>query len=221
MKGRPWDGYDRHMARDVPPPRIAGIDIPHDDVSDATWREAAGSLPAYLLDHSVRSYCWGVAIARAEDWSFDARILWTAALLHDRGLTRIQQNEDCFEVTGGAFARRFVERAGLPAVDAERVERAIVLHMQPSVTLADGVESVLLDRATGIDVRGVDFDVIADVRGAVVREHPRGRFDRDFLAAMQREVAVRTGCQSSRLVQGLAERMARSPWASEVPPARP
>jgi hypothetical protein len=193
---------------------VGGIEIPHDRVSDATWREATRSLPTYLLDHSVRSYCWGVAIAGAEGWSFDRRILWTAALLHDRGLTRIGRNEDCFEVSGGAFARGFVQRAGLSPDDAQRVDRAIVLHMQPNVTLADGVEAVLLDRATAIDVRGVEFHVIDGVRAGVIREHPRGAFDRHFLAAMQREAAVRAGCQSSRLVVGLAERMARSPWST-------
>jgi hypothetical protein len=196
------------------PRRIAGIDVPDDDVSEIAWREAT-RLPAYLLHHSVRSFCWGVAIAGAEGWSFDRRILWTAALLHDRGLTRIRRDRDCFEVAGGAFARRFLERAGLPAADAERVDRAIVLHMQPRVTLAHGVESVLLDRATAIDVRGVDFEVIEGVRSSVLRAHPRGAFDRHFLAAIRREAALRPGCQGARLLHetGLADWMARSPWA--------
>ena len=198
------------------PRRIGGIDVPDDDVSEATWREAT-RLPAYLLHHSVRSFCWGVAIADAEGWSFDRRILWTAALLHDRGLTRIRRDRDCFEIAGGAFARRFLVRAGLPAADAERVDRAIVLHMQPGVTLADGVETVLLDRATAIDVRGVDFGVIDGVRADVMRAHPRGRFDRDFLAAIRREAALRPACQSARLLHetGLADWMARSPWAGD------
>ena len=197
------------------PQQVGGVDVPQDAVSEATWSEAVRSLPVYLLDHSVRSYCWGVAIADAEGWTFDHRILWTAALLHDRGLTRIRRNRDCFEIAGGAFARRFTERAGLPATEAKRVDRAIVLHMKPGVTLADGVESVLLDRATAIDVRGVDFGLIRAVRAGVMREHPRGSFDRYFLAAIRREAGTRNGCQSARLVQGLADRMARSPWATE------
>src|SRR6516225_9544700 len=170
----PWARIGR-MLRDVrAPATIAGIEVPRDAASQATWGEAVRSLPVYLLAHSVRSFCWGVAIADAEGWVFDRRILWTASLLHDRGLTRIPRNDDCFEVAGGAFARRFVERAGMPPSDAERVDRAIVLHMQAGVTLSDGVEAVLLDRATAIDVRGVDLDVIAAVRAGVVREHPRG-----------------------------------------------
>ena len=114
----------------------------------------------------------------------------------------------------GGSARRWLEGIGLAPEKAERVERAIVLHMQPSVTLDDGVESVLLDRATGLDVRGAGFELVDRVRADVVRDYPRGEFDRHFLAAIRREVAVRSTCQSARLlnVTGLAEWMASSPW---------
>jgi len=89
--------------------------------------------------------------------------------------------------------------------------------MQPSVTLADGVESVLLDRATGIDVRGDGHEAVAAVRATVVDAFPRGPFDRRFLRAIEREVAVRSDCQSARLLNrtGLADWMARSTWAAD------
>jgi hypothetical protein len=138
------------------------------------------------------------------------------ALLHDRGLTTIPTNDDCFEVAGGMHARRSLERFGLAPEKAAHVDRAIVLHMQPSVTLDDGVESLLLDRATGLDVRGAGFELVDAVRADVVRDYPRGAFDRHFLAAIRREVAVRPTCQSARLlnVTGLADWMATSPWAT-------
>ena len=198
------------------PTRIADIAVPQDDVSTATWRWAHRTLPAYLLAHSVRSYCWGATIAAAEGWAFDRRILWTAALMHDVGLTRGPRNTMCFEVEGAEIARRFLERHGLAAGDADRAAIAIILHMQPSVDLDDGVESVLLDRATGIDVRGSGHEAIAAVRTEVVRAFPRGPFDRHFLRAIEREVARRKDCQSARLLNrtGLADWMARSTWAT-------
>ncbi len=198
------------------PTRIGDIAVPQDDVSDATWRWANRSLPTYLLAHSVRSYCWGVAIARNEGWSVDGRLLWIASLLHDVGLTRIPTNTMCFEIEGAEIARRVLERRGMPAADAERAALAIILHMQSGVTLDDGVESVLLDRATGIDVRGDGYAAIDLVRDGVVRAFPRGPFDRHFLHAIEREVARRGDCQSARLLTagtGLADAMARSPWA--------
>jgi hypothetical protein len=202
-----------HTPPDLPR-SIAGIAVPDDPVSRATWAWAHRALPRYLLAHSVRSYCWGTVLAADEGLVFDARILWTASLIHDVGLARIPRNTACFEFAGGEIARRLLVGEGMPPADADRAARAIELHMAPDVTLDDGVESVLLDRATGIDVRGTEFGVIDRVRDAVVEELPRGDFDRHFLAAIRREVAVRPGCQSERLLDRLQVdgRIAPSPW---------
>ena len=200
------------------PRRIAGLAVPRDPISASTWRWAHRTLPDYLLTHSVRSFCWGATLAAGEGWAFDSQILWTASLIHDVGLARIPRNRRCFEVEGAETARRFLEREGMAAATADRVATAIVLHMQPSVTLADGVESVLLDRATGLDVRGDGYELVDATRPAVTRQFPRRAFDRYFLAAISREATLRPTCQSARLLHqtGLAEWMARSPWAAEA-----
>ncbi len=196
------------------PTQIAGIAVPDDRVSAATWRHAQQILPRYLLLHSVRSYCWGATIAVGEGWTFDRQVLWTASLLHDQGLTTLPRNGDCFEVAGGARARRWLEHAGMAPEAAEIVERVIVFHMQPSVALADGVEALLLDRATSLDVRGAGYELVDAVRPGVVRHYPREDFDRHFQAAIRREVKRRSDCQSDWLLneRGLADWMARSPW---------
>ena len=196
------------------PRAIAGIPVPQDAVSAGSWAWARRRLPAYLVAHSVRAYAWGATLGRVEGLAFEPRILWPAALMHDVGLTRIGRNTRCFEFQGAEVARRFLVGQGMPRRDADRVGRAIELHMAPVVTAADGAESILLDRATGIDVRGTEFDRIASVRVAVVGELPRGDFDRHFLAAIGREVAARPGCQSERLLNhvGLARSMAGSSW---------
>jgi hypothetical protein len=198
------------------PRQIAGIDVPQDDVSRTTWQWANRALPDYLLTHSVRAYCWGAAIATNEGWAFDRRILWTASLLHDFGLTRIARNTMCFEVEGAEIARAFLVRNGLREAEADRAAIAIILHMQPAVTLDDGVESVLLDRSTSLDVRGDGFELVeARVRAGVMRAFPRRSFDRYFVRAIRREVERRQDCQSDRLLNRtrLADWMARSPWA--------
>ena len=196
------------------PPSIAGVGVPQDPVSAATWSWAGRALPHWLFRHSVRSYCWGVEIANREAWAFDEQVLWTASLLHDLGLTRIGRNTMCFEVEGAEIARAFLERQGMDPAAADRAAIAIILHMQPNVTLADGVEAVLLDRATGIDVRGTEFDAIDRVREDVTAVLPRGEFDRRFVAAIGREVARRRDCASARLLHetDLVGWMARSPW---------
>ena len=198
------------------PTTIGPIAVPQDDVSAASWSWATQTLPEYLLQHSVRAYAWGAAIAAGEGWTFDPGVLWSAALFHDVGLTSVARNTRCFEYEGAERARRFVRRRGMSDLDADRVAAAIILHMAPGVTLADGVESVLLDRSTGLDVRGVDYGLVDDVRDAVMAVAPRGNFDRRFVSAIEREVARRSDCQSLRLLRGsdLVGSMARSPWAA-------
>jgi hypothetical protein len=195
------------------PKHIGAIAVPRDDVSAATWRWANVTLPRYLLDHSIRSYCWGATIADTQGWSFDRRILWTASLFHDLGLARLASNTMCFEVEGAEIARRFLERHGMPAPDADRAAIAIILHMQPNVTMADGVESVLLDQATAIDVRGVGLDAIEPVRDGVQPAYPRGSFDRRFFGAVSREAARRPDCQSALFV----ERAIATDWPIRTP----
>ena len=192
-------GYDRAVTTPFPlPRRIAGIAVPQDDVSGGhLGLGTARRCRTTCSSHSVRAYCWGAAIAAGEGWSFDAAILWTASLMHDFGLTRIPRNTMCFEVEGAEIARRFLERAGMTADDADRVAIAIILHMQPSVTLDDGVEAVLLDRATGLDVRGDGYELVDAVRAGVMTAFPRRAFDRHFLAAIGREAAIRPACQSA------------------------
>ena len=205
--------------RPIPPipTAIAGIPVPTDEVSDATWRWAHRTLPTYLLTHSVRAYCWGAAIGTSEGLAFDPQLLWTSSLMHDVGLARIPRNSMCFEVEGAEIARRFLEREGLSAERADTVAVAIILHMQPSVTLEDGAEAVLLDRSTGLDVRGDGYALVDACRPAVMRAFPRGAFDRHVLDAIRREAAIRPTCQSARLLHTarLAEWMATSPWGTE------
>ncbi len=158
----------------------------------------------------------GAVLGSADGLAFDRQILWTASLMHDVGLTSLTRNSMCFEVEGAEVARRFLEREGLSPARADTVAVAIILHMQPGVTAADGAEALLLDRSTSLDVRGEGYDLVDDVRSLVMRDFPRGPFDRHFLAAIEREVAIRGTCQSARLlnVSGLASAQATSPWAT-------
>ena len=196
------------------PSRIAGIAIQGDDVSRVAWQWAQSALPRYLLAHSVRSYCWGAEIAHREGWTFDRQILWTAALFHDVGLARLPTNSMCFEVEGAEIARRYLERHGMSASKADRAAITIILHMQPNVTLRDGVESVLLDRATAVDVRGSGIGTVDRVRDRVIGEFPRSSFDRLFMRAISREAAARSDCQSARFVRRAIETgwPVRTPW---------
>jgi hypothetical protein len=197
------------------PNAVAGIAVPQDEVSRFVWSWAHRRLPGWLRAHSIRAYFWAAALGARNGLEPDRPVLWAAALLHDVGLTSLARNTMCFEVEGAELARRLLERHGMAPEPADRAAIAIILHMQPGVTIADGAEALLLDQSTGLDVRGDGYELVDGVRDAVMAAFPRGDFDRRFLAAIAREAADRPTCQSARLLDetGLADWMARSPWA--------
>ena len=103
----------------------------------------------------------------------------------------------------------------MPAEAADRAAIAIILHMQPDVTLDDGVEAVLLDRATALDVRGDGYELVDGVRPQASWRRSREGL-RSPVPSPRSGARSRSGptCQSARLLHrtGLADWMARSPW---------
>jgi hypothetical protein len=71
----------------------------------------------------------------------DARVLWTAALIHDVGLTRVGRTRVCFEFQGGRIARRLLVGEGMAEGDADRAARAIELHIARRASTCEGRSS--------------------------------------------------------------------------------
>jgi transcriptional regulator with XRE-family HTH domain len=116
---------------------------------------------AALYGHSVRSYYWGAAYANAQGLTFDAELLYVAALLHDLGLTApFDAHEVPFEVAGGEVAWVFCAGAGWPPARRQRVTDVIVKHMWKSVDPHDDPEGHLLEVGTSVDISGSGLSAI-------------------------------------------------------------
>ena len=70
---------------------------------------------------------------------------------------------------------------------AHIVARAILLHMQPSVEMGDGIEAVLLDRSTSLDVRGVGYELVDVATVFPALDAPAGFLDRNNIPAFLRK----------------------------------
>ncbi|WP_222866111.1 hypothetical protein [Micromonospora sp. AP08] len=107
-----------------------------------------------LLNHSIRSYAWGVTYVGAHRIAFDDERYYVSALLHDTGLTEPFDSHSLpFEEAGGHLAWVFGVAAGWPEARAARAEHIIVTHMRADVS-AEDAESHLLQVATSRDVAG-------------------------------------------------------------------
>lgn len=197
---------------------LAGLGMPVPD--SALARQAreliADVAPAYLVNHSVRSYVWAVELARHDDVQFDPEILYVAAVLHDIGLVPAYDLGGCFEVDGAIAAERLALDAGVPPPRARAIHDVIALHMIETLPPDPAPEVVLLWDSTGTDVTGYRFtDVRPSVIPGLLAAYPRLTFKRDFAAAFTDQAARKPSCRVAEMVAtGKLEAIAHAPFDS-------
>src|SRR5258705_13106641 len=79
-----------------------------------------------------RSYYFGAMLAAYRKLKYDREVYFTAAILHDIGLTESRiapLKQCCFAVSGGRQARDFLLSKDHPAVKAQIVGDAISSHL--------------------------------------------------------------------------------------------
>lgn len=170
------------------------------------------SRPA-LVNHCLRSYRWGVELARIEKIAFDPEVLFVAAALHDVGLEHRFDTGVAFEDDGGRVVQELAWDHGWTAVRVHAVREAVERHIAPMITLDLGPEAYLLWNATGLDVSGHRLDEVAGpVAARVLAEHPWLDFTDHFRDLFLLQAQVKPWSRARELVDaGLLDRLAASP----------
>lgn len=147
-------------------------------------------LSPMLLNHSYRTYAFGMALGALEDVDVDRELLFAAALLHDVGLSGHPRHVD-FTLASARAARDVAETVGLSTAATETMRDAITLHHTPGVTLKHGPVAYLLAAGAGVDVAGLrSWQLPPEVLQRMVQERPREGFKRDFGRAWREEAAA-------------------------------
>ena len=95
---------------------------------------------APLLRHSWRTYCFGALIASHDGIEFDRELGFTAAILHDLGLTASANPRPCdccFAVGGALQAREFLLSKGHSREHSDAVAHAISVHLNIHVPVEE------------------------------------------------------------------------------------
>jgi HD domain len=190
---------------------IGGITLPGTAVCDAAVDVVTTYASPALVNHSLRSYIWGVSYAQREDITFDAELLFVAAMLHDIGLVpEFDSHTVPFEEAGGHVAWVFGAGAGWPVARRQRVAEVIVRHMWNQVDVADDPEGHLLELATGLDISGRHPEWWPEeLRAAVLAELPRSGLREEFLACFQEQARRKPESTAGQAVaSGIAARLA-------------
>lgn len=159
-----------------------------------------------LLNHSLRTYVWGALIGAGTRRTFDAEVLYVAALLHDVGLTPAFDTGRCFETDGAHAARGLLATAGWTSDRAELAANAIRHHWNGPDD-HDDVEAVLLAQGAAVDAlghRGAALDEPTTAR--VLAAFPRGRFKHEFVSLLEAQAVRKPRCRVHEALQaGFAE----------------
>jgi hypothetical protein len=195
---------------------LHALRLPTSALTNVAEREAAERLSPALLQHSYRAFFFGAAVGYLERIDVDRELLYSAAMLHDTGLRTLVSGVD-FSLTSAAVALEVAETVGLSTAATHVMRDAITLHHSPDVTLAaDGPVAYLLSAGAALDVIGLrSWMLPPGLLAAIVAEHPRMGFKREFTMAIAAQAAVepwgRTGFLSRYAGLGLAIRLAPFP----------
>jgi hypothetical protein len=169
-----------------------------------------------LVHHCERSYLWAASLGQLRQISYDAELLYVAAMLHDLGLVHAFDNHLApFEDAGGDVGWVFGAGAGWESARRDRVKEIIVRHMWNEVDPGRDAEGYLLLEATSVDISGRNVDAWpADFRAEVLQRYPRLTLVAEFTAAFEDQARRKPGCAAAAAVaSGLGERLARNPLA--------
>lgn len=175
---------------------IDDIQIPDSKLAIQATELVDACSPEFLLNHSIRTYCFGVAIARHLQLKPDLELFYLASILHDLGLVHPHDKEEgSFEVVGANAARSFVMDNGLEERKADLVHEAIALHSAVGIADKREAEIALVHYGAGVDVIGFRAeDISPATRDAIVDAYPRLQFKENFAPLLTQQVEAKPTC---------------------------
>ena len=148
--------------------------IPDSDSCQKALAMVAQFSPDYLLNHCLRSYAFGVAMAHKVKQPFDKEVFFLGTIMHDLGLTPEFDAGNTFEVDGAKAARAFCIKHNVKAEKADLVHEMVVHHNSVGFAHKMDPEIALLHFGAGADVAGIMVkDIHTTTLAEVLSEYPR------------------------------------------------
>ncbi|MBB2946938.1 hypothetical protein FB565_006706 [Actinoplanes lutulentus] len=131
---------------------------PRTAAAEAALRLATEHSPAFLLNHSVRSYFYARSIGLGRGLvagaDYDDEVLFVATVLHDIGLTGEGDGPNRFEVDGAFRAAELAREYGLREPAVTLIWDAVALHTSPGIAAHKRPEVALAHFGIGADIFG-------------------------------------------------------------------
>jgi HD domain-containing protein len=159
--------------------------------------------PPALVAHCRRTYAFGAALLEQQGRTFDADLLYIAAMLHDLGLTdEFEDGVTPFEQISADAARRALLAEGATPQTAELVHDAIARHLSPDAADDPRPEVAGVSLGAAVDVLGLRAsDLPPMVVAEILETYPRLDFKTMLTDAIVRQVRLKPQSRIARYVE--------------------
>jgi hypothetical protein len=166
---------------------LDALKIPDSVLAREAEEEARELLSAHVLEHSFRTFLFGLALAEIDGAPVDLEVAYVAAMLHDLNLEHPTPGR-CFAVVGAERAEQFALEHGAEPERARRIAAEISGHI--TLGAADDLASPggFVSAGALADVAGPRLDELdAAWVAQVLERHPRLEFKRHLLTCWKAE----------------------------------
>jgi hypothetical protein len=140
------------------------MDLPDSDIACAAKQFVFDVSPAFVANHSVRSYLFARELAAAKglqrDVDYDDELVFLSCVLHDLGVTEHANGDQRFEVDGADAAARFLRDRGAQEERVVTVWQAIALHTSVGLAHRFGLVHAVTHLGIGTDIVGTDREML-------------------------------------------------------------
>ncbi len=172
--------------KNTQPIELKDIHIPDTAIVKEAIAELQSAQNQAIINHSWRSYIWGVAIAQLKNRQFDEESLLIASLMHDVGLAdhQTQYSCQCFTLESALRSESLCAKHDFPQYKTDNISDAICLHMNGYLDENNqhlSKEVLLLQKATTCDVIGTDLALFStQFKDEVLVKYPRAQFNSEM-----------------------------------------
>ncbi|WP_375498428.1 phosphohydrolase [uncultured Jatrophihabitans sp.] len=144
-------------------------------------------LTPWVLEHSFRTWIFGLLLAQQYAVTVDQELTFVAAVLHDLNLEHPTPGR-CFAVVGGERAERFALEHDAPPDRAVAISAAICGHLTPGVSDDLSDPAGFISGGALVDIYGYGLDTMDPAWvDDVHRRHPRRDLRRELIPAWKAE----------------------------------
>jgi hypothetical protein len=141
------------------------MELPDSDIASAAKEFVFDVSPAFVANHSVRSYLFARELAAVKGLrsgvDYDDELVFLSCVLHDLGATDHANGDQRFEVDGADAAARFLRDRGVQEDRVTTVWQAIALHTSVGIAHRFGAVHAITHLGIGTDIVGTDRDMLA------------------------------------------------------------